>query len=215
MARLAHEASATIRAIRTTREELEDLKQQTAELSIALQLQAAELLALRQAHRLIQAQPELAAQAVVARIRSRDILSTHTATLNRGSRDGIRRDSAVLAEQGVLGRVDRVWDRSCRLQLLSHPAAAAAARVEGVAPEGLLTGGERPILTGLPPFTDVPEDTPVFTTGSEGIYPPGLLLGTTGAARSDGMFTQVPVRLAARGADAVMVLVLPAQEVTP
>lgn len=212
-AELVQGVAGAAEAIRTTSEEIEDLRRQVSELRKTAQLQAAELLSLRQAHRLLDAHPDLAERAVAARVRSRDLLATHTATLDRGRRDGIQRDSAVLAEHGVLGRVDRVWERSCRLQLLSHPAAAAAARVEGVAPEGLLTGGDRPTLTGLPPYTVVPEGAPVFTTGSEGIYPPGLLLGTTGAARTEGLFTHVPVRLAARGPETLMVLVLPAAEV--
>lgn len=198
----------TAQAVAVTAEEMQDLRRQVSELRLDTQMQAADLLALRQAHRLLEAQPALANRSLVARMRSRDVLTTHTATLDRGARDGVVRDAAVLSEHGVLGRVDRVWESSCRMQLLSHPAAAAAARVEGLPLEGLLTGGDRPVLTGFPPFTEVPEGAPVFTTGSEGIYPPGLLLGLTGTARTTGMFTQVPVHLSARASEAIMVLVL-------
>ena len=83
-----------------------------------------------------------------------------------------------------------------------------AARIVNVAGEGLLVGGEQPRLTGYPPYTEVPAGAMVLTTGSEGIYPPGLVVGITGEARTEGIFTVVPVTLAARPAETAAVLVL-------
>ena len=115
---------------------------------------------------------------------------------------------AVLAEQGVLGRIDLVTPHTARVQLLSHPSAAAAARIVGIGGELLLLGGKRITLTGLPPYTSVPTEAPVVTTGSEGIYPPGLLLGTTGTSGNEGMFTVVEVNPAVHPADTAVVLVI-------
>ncbi|MGE5237153.1 MAG: rod shape-determining protein MreC [Acidobacteriota bacterium] len=185
------------------------LRREVSELRQNNQLLATELLALRQGAKLLTAFPDLRARAVVARVVARDVRVTHTMYLDRGRLDGVAMDSAVLADRGVIGRVDRVNDHSCRVQLLSHPAAAAAARPVGNDVEGLLVGGDHPALTGLPPYTKVPPDTPVVTTGSEGIYPAGLLLGTAGEAKNAGLFTVVPIQLAARPAEAVVVLVVP------
>jgi rod shape-determining protein MreC len=184
------------------RSELEGLKRTNQAL-------AAELVALREGSRLLAAFPSLTDGGVIARVVARDLVGTHTLVLDRGRSHGIRVDGAVLAETGVLGRIDRVADNSARVQLLTHPAAAAAARLEQADQELLLLGGEAPQLTGLPPYTEVAAGQPVLTTGSEGIYPPDLLLGGTTDARLERAFTVVGVRLAARPAHVATVLVLP------
>jgi len=196
------------RNLRTTLAELSRLRAETAELRRTNQLLNAEVAALRQGSRLLAAYPSLTDSAVLARVVARDLAQTHTLRLDRGSGDGIRVDGAVLAEGGLVGRVDRVLDHSCRVQLLTHPAAAAAAAIAGVPEEALLNGGDQPHLTGLPPYTKVPPDTPVLSTGSEGIYPAGLLFGSTLEARNDGLFTVVPIRLAANVSQVTVVLVL-------
>ncbi len=196
------------RDLRATLGDLTRQRRENGELRRANQLLGAEVAALRQGSRLLAAYPSLAEHAVLARVVARDLPRTHTLRLDRGSADGIVIDSPVLAERGLVGRVDQVLAHSSRVQLLTHPAAAAAAAIAGVQPEGLLLGGDPPRVSGLPPYTQVPVDAPVVSTGSEGIYPPGLLFGTTMEARNDGLFTVVPVRLAAPPTDVTVVLVL-------
>jgi rod shape-determining protein MreC len=193
--------------LETTLERLAALRLEVARLREANQVLASDVLALRQGSALLAGFPSLIDRSTVARVITRDVLISHTMRLDRGRADGIRLDSPVLGEHGVL-RVEQLADRSCRVQLLSHPSAAAAARLVDLAGEGLLLGGDRPDITGLPPYFEVPVGTLVLTTGSEGIYPPGLLLGETGEARTEGLFTVVPVRLAARPTEALVVLVL-------
>jgi cell shape-determining protein MreC len=196
------------RNLELTLAELAVLRQQVNELKRTNQLLSSELATLRQGSTLLAGLPSLAENAVLARVVARDVLTTHTVLLDRGARDGVRADAAVLAEDGVLGRVEHVLPESCQVQLLSHPAAAAAARIVGIAAEVLLLGGDHATLTGLSPYTEVPADTPVLTTGSEGIYPPGLLLGTTKEARTSGLFTVVSVHLAVQPAQVTVALIL-------
>jgi rod shape-determining protein MreC len=204
------------RNLRSTLAELGRLREESAELRRTNQLLNAEVTALRQGSRLLAAYPSLADHAVLARVIARDLPRTHTLRLDRGARDGIRNDGPVLAESGLVGRVDRVLEHSCRVQLLTHPAAAAAAVITGVQQEVLLVGGDQPRLTGLPPYTKVPVGTSVLSTGSEGIYPPGLLFGTTLGGHNEGLFTVVPLRLAANAAEVTAVLVLaPASRGSP
>jgi rod shape-determining protein MreC len=196
------------RSLTATLGEMERLRDNNGELRRTNELLAAEVAALRQGSRLLGAFPQLAEHAIMARVVARDIVRSHTVRLDHGGAEGVRLDAPVLAEGGLLGRVDRVQDHSCRVQLLSHPAAAAAARIVGSPTEALLMGGDPPRLTGLPPYTQVALDTAVVSTGSEGIYPPGLPLGTTLEGRLEGIFTVVPVQLAASTAEVIVVLVL-------
>jgi rod shape-determining protein MreC len=196
------------RALSETVAELKRRREEADELRRTNQLLTAEVAALRQGSELLRTLPGLAEHAVISRVIGRDVLVSHSLQLDRGSRDGIHIDSPVLSGGGLLGRVDRVVAHSCRVQLLSHPAAAAAARVAGTSLEGLLVGGDPPRLTGLPPYTKIPAATPVVSAGSEGIYPPGMLIGVTGAARNEGLFTVAPIQLAAPPSEALVVLVL-------
>lgn len=203
------------RDIREVLAELGQTRRELAEARRVNQLLATEVAELRQGSRLLAAFPELRKGTVVARVVARDILSTNTILLGRGRLDGVEVDGAVLTETGVLGRIDHVTDHGSRVQLLTHPAAAAAAHIVGVEGEALLEGGERPRLTGLPPYTEVETGAAVLTTGSEGIYPAGLLLGTTESAATEGLFTIVRVRLAVRPGQASVVLVIPPPEASP
>ncbi len=196
------------RNLRSTLAEFARLREENGELRRANQLLGAEVAALREGSQLLAAYPSLATHAVLARVVARDLPRTNTLRLDRGSADGIAVASPVLGATGLVGRVDQVLAHSSRVQLLTHPAAAAAAAIAGVRPEGLLLGGDPPRVSGLPPYTKVPLDAPVVSTGSEGIYPAGLLFGTTMEAKTDGIFTVVPVRLAARATDVTVVLVL-------
>ncbi|MGD1149289.1 MAG: rod shape-determining protein MreC [Thermoanaerobaculaceae bacterium] len=197
------------RSLRATLDELGRLRGDSAELRRNNQLLSAEVGELRQGSRLLAAYPSLLDHAVLARVVARDLLRTHTLRLDRGTAEGVHADSAVLAETGLLGRVDRVLEHSSRVQLLSHPAAAAAATIPGINSEGLLVGGDQPHITGLPPYTKVAPDTVVLSTGSEGIYPPGMLFGLAMESRNEGLFTIVPVQLSARPTEIMVVLVLP------
>lgn len=188
--------------------ELQRLRQQVDDLQRENHLLVSELLTLRQGHALLQTLPSLRDRAVLARVVARDRLGSHSLLLDRGRKHGLSTDCPVLAADGVLGRVEHVWDETARVQLLSHPAAAAAAQVVGVEGEVLLLGGENPRLEGFPPYTQVPVGSPVVTTGSEGIYPPGLPLAVTGEPQLGRVFTLVPVTLAARPEKAQVVLVL-------
>lgn len=197
------------RDARATRAELRRAREEIDELRRVNQLLAVEITALREADRLVASLPPTVDRVVVARIVARDAVGEHVATIDRGRRHGVARDAPVLATAGVVGRVERLGEGVARVQLLSHPQAAAAARVIGTEQEVLLSGGDLPSVTGLPAATALVDGTPIVTTGSEGIYPPGLLLGYTTAVTVDSVLTPVPIRLAVRPAGVAVVAVLP------
>lgn len=188
--------------LRQAREEIDELRRMNQLLSV-------ELIALRESDRLIASLPPIVDRVVLARVVARDAVAEHIATIDRGRRHGILRDAPVLAAAGVVGRVERVGEEVARVQLLSHPQAAAAARVNGNELEVLLTGGHWPTITGLPAGTVLTEGTPILTTGAEGIYPPGLLLGFTSQVTVDSVLTPVPIQLAVRPVGVTIVAVLP------
>ncbi|MEP0773613.1 MAG: rod shape-determining protein MreC [Acidobacteriota bacterium] len=196
------DAAATRAQLRQAQEEIEELRRVN-------QLLAVEVTALRESDRLLASLPPAVDRVVLARVVARDAVGEHVAIIDRGRRHGIVRDAPVLAAEGVVGRVERVGEEVARVQLLSHPQAAAAARVNGSEQEVLLSGGHWPTITGLPAGTVLAEGTPIFTTGAEGIYPPGLLLAVTRSVTVESVLTPVPIQLAVRPVGVTVVAVLP------
>ena len=120
--------------------------------------------------------------------------------LDKGSEDGVRPQSGIISDRGVVGIVEAV-DRHYSYGLtLMNPDMSVGARIGGsdvVAPlswDGLRTDGA--VVRNIPPhYTIEPGDT-VRTSGYSTIFPPGIPIGTTGRTRLvDGSTRQVDVTL--------------------
>lgn len=114
-----------------------------------------------------------------------------TLTVDRGTADGIRPDMAVIESRGVVGRtIEPIGAHAATVQLLIGRNAAAAVVFERSQAGGLLLGGtvEPPLRAEyVPAAADVTIGERVTTSGQDGIYPPGLLVGTVrSVTRSTG-----------------------------
>jgi rod shape-determining protein MreC len=103
-----------------------------------------------------------------------------TVTINRGTSDGLRRDLAVIAPAGVVGRV--VGDpasRAARVQLLIDRSAGAGALIERSRAGGVAVGdGSGLRLEYVSALADVAVGDVVVTSGLDGIYPKGFVIGS-------------------------------------
>ena len=120
-------------------------------------------------------------------------------TIDRGSSDGVRSNLAVVAPEGVVGRViDPVSRRTSKVQLLIDRNAAAGARLERTRVVGVVsagTGESRLSLNYVSNFTDVIDGDVVVTSGADGIYPKGFVIGrVTSAGRSDGLYKNIHIQ---------------------
>ena len=122
--------------------------------------------------------PQIAAQ-VVGRSAS---AWYRTLVLDKGAVDGVRRDLPVIGPGGVVGRVYEVGGSACRVLLLTDASSAVDALVQRsrvqVVVEGNMT--PRPRLLYLSRGTDAQAGDKVVTSGLDGIYPKGLILGEIG-----------------------------------
>jgi rod shape-determining protein MreC len=113
-----------------------------------------------------------------------------TITIDRGYADGIRENLAVIAPGGVVGRVFREPQaHAAMVQLLIGHAAAAGAVIPRIEAGGVVEGGrESPALRMLyvnKSFEVQTGDT-VMTSGQDGIFPAGFLIGTVARAERGG-----------------------------
>lgn len=135
--------------------------------------------------------------------------------IDRGTVQGIRGGAPVMDGYGVLGQVTRVYPTTSEVTLLVH-------RQQAIPVLNTRTG-ERFLAYGNGQLDDpalvlrfVPERTPtevgdaLVTSGIDGLYPPGLPVGTVTAVtpQSGSGFAQVVAQPAARMRDALHVLVV-------
>lgn len=121
-----------------------------------------------------------------------------TITIDKGSTDGLRKDMALISPAGVVGRVATASARNSNVQLLIDRMAAAGALIERSRAQGIVTGtGEftKLQMEFVPEAADVKIGDLVVTSGIEGIYPKGFVIGTIeSVGRGAGIYTKITVR---------------------
>jgi rod shape-determining protein MreC len=202
-------------ALQDVRAENERLRQEVSQLQIRLQQERAlarqtrtlqELLDLRQRTTL-----DTAAATVIAGSSAPDF---RTITIDKGTGDGLRPDMAVIAPSGVVGRVLMPSARASKVQLLIDRNAAAAALVERSRAQGVIlgTGDNRLRMEYVSSAADVQVGDIVTTSGIDGIYPKGFVIGQIESIeRGAGMFSAIVIRPAVdySAVEEVLVVVTP------
>ena len=118
-------------------------------------------------------------------------------TIDKGSSDGVKKDMAVISPAGVVGRVVLPSIRASQVQLLLDRNAAAAALIERTRAQGVVMGegGDTLMMDYVPVTADVKAGDLVVTSGIDGIYPKGFVIGTVIAVeRGSGTFHRISVR---------------------
>lgn len=208
-------------ALQQIREENERLREDLAQLQVALQQERALARQSRMLEDLLElrgeVQLETTAATVIATGASPEF---RTVTVDKGTRDGIGADMAVIAPAGVVGRVITPTARASMVQLLIDRNAAAGAIVERSRAQGVVvgTGSEQLRLEYMPATADVEVGDRVVTSGIEGIYPSALNDGSyprgfvigqiESIQRTGGRFSAILVRPAVDFATLETVLVV-------
>ena len=104
---------------------------------------------------------------------------SHIVLVDRGSRDGVAADMAVVAWGGAVGRVISVDRTFARVRLLTDPNSGAAGVVARSRAEGIVAGrGADPMdMLYVPKYADVVVGDRIVTSGLDGVFPRGFGLG--------------------------------------
>ena len=140
-----------------------------------------------------------------------------TVDIDAGDKRGIGTQLAVLSNEGLVGKIDRIYkdqDRSSVL-LLTDEKCQVSARVEGSPEVGILSG-QRGRFEGNPLLrlrflsTDAAlrPGQRVFTTGRGGIFKPNILLGTIDSVEKGVLDSEALVRPSVNFADLGTVFVV-------
>jgi len=185
--------------LRHVRVENEDLRRRVADLEV--QLQGEHALAARSQR--LQELMDLKTQATVPTLAAEVIAGNpdpamRTVTINRGSAEGVVADMAVIAPGGIVGRViGPVGRHAARVQLIIDRNAAAGALGERTRAGGMIVGAEAnpPLRMELVSnFADVKAGDRIVTSGVDGIYPKGYLIGQVERSdRGGGLYRNISV----------------------
>lgn len=201
-------------ALQQVRSENDRLRTEVAQLQVRLQQERALAQRARTLESLLglRSDAELAtvAAAVIAGGASPDF---RTITIDKGTADGLRADMAVIAPAGVVGRVITPTARAAKVQLLIDRNAAAGALVERSRAQGVAVGtGGALRLDYVSGTADVQAGDTVVTSGIDGIYPKGFVVGQIESVeRGQGVFGAIAVRPAVdfSSLEAVLIVLAP------
>jgi rod shape-determining protein MreC len=103
----------------------------------------------------------------------------HSALINGGSTDGIKKDQAVISDSGLIGRVVDVGEHSARVLLLNDINSRVPVITESTREKSILIGSntDRPTLAYLTADHKINVGERVVTSGDGGIFPAGIPVG--------------------------------------
>jgi rod shape-determining protein MreC len=199
-------------ALQNTSRENEQLKQENDSLKLRLnQLQSkaaeadrlAALLNFRQSQRDV---PMLAARVIGTSADS----ASQTIYLDRGERDGIRRNMGVITPDGVVGKIIESYRDTSQVLLLTDKDSGVGAMLAESRIQSPVGGTGEPLLAMkyIPTDDAVNVGEHVVTSGMDRIFPRDLPVGTVTEIKTGRPFQQVRVRPAANLARLEEVIVL-------
>lgn len=101
--------------------------------------------------------------------------------IDKGTDDGLSKNSVVLDSGGVLGRIDSIGSTWAKVVTITEPGTACGAEVSRTGDTGIIEGDS--VLDGLCKMTSIGKETNItpgdyiVTSGSGDVYPAGLTIG--------------------------------------
>ncbi len=171
---------------------------------------------------LLELREVLATEAVAARVIGADASElSRTLILSEGSTDGLRRDMAVISTEGVVGKLIAVAPNASRVLLINDHNSGLDAFDQRSRARGIVAGVVDGSLTMK--YVDRTEDVKpgdaVVTSGMDGVFPRGLLVGqiTQVSQEGPGLFLNIDIRPAAdfRKLEHVLILTQKPPQIAP
>ncbi|HZR55627.1 MAG TPA: rod shape-determining protein MreC [Terriglobales bacterium] len=135
--------------------------------------------------------------------------------IDKGSRDGIEKEMAVITADGVVGKVLHVFNSTAQVLLISDQLSGVGTILEESRLQGVLRGtasGEV-VLDKIMNDEEVQAGARVLTSGGDQIFPKGLLVGTVSkSSHGPESFLNIKVKPAANLSKLEEVLVITKNE---
>jgi len=127
--------------------------------------------------------------------------TSHAIFINRGARDGLKRDMGVITPEGVVGKIEAVFPDTSQVLLLDDRDSGVGALLADSRTQSPVRGAGEPLLDMeyVSIDTKVQTGEAVLTSGQDRIFPKDLPVGSVAQVKPDphGTFQDVRVRPAA------------------
>jgi rod shape-determining protein MreC len=121
---------------------------------------------------------------------------SRTVYIDKGSREGIQPEMAVISASGVVGKVINVYRGTAQVLLINDQQSGVGAILEKSRLQGVLKGkpsGEL-VIDKIMADEDVKQGDAVLTSGGDQIFPKGLMIGTIAKIQRGPDFLQLTVK---------------------
>jgi rod shape-determining protein MreC len=107
--------------------------------------------------------------------------------IDKGSRDGLRPDMAVITPDGIVGKTRNVFPGTSEVLLINDSSAGAGVILENTRLRGILRGSTNgvPQIVNLLPDNRIHPGDKVVTSGGDRVFPRGLAVGTVKSIAPD------------------------------
>jgi len=125
---------------------------------------------------------------------SPSLLRTEVVIVDRGTRDGVSQGMPVASSEGIVGRVLTAGDRSSEVLLITDPVSAVDAFIHRTRVRGIVKGtGSGCAMEYIEQNSDVSVGDKVISSGKEGFFPKGVIIGTVSNIETKGSFISAQV----------------------
>ncbi len=205
--------------LRGVRQENGELRQQMEQMRLEQIRLAQDAAQARRLQALLAFKEQFIAQTVAAQvIGSGGSELSRTVYIDKDARDGVRPDMAVIAPEGVVGKIIHVFPGASQVLLITDPASGVGALLSKSRLQGILKGtaaGEIVLQYVMADEKVEPGDL-VLTSGGDRVFPKGLPIGTVTQVRPGAdLFLSIRVKPAAPMARLEEVLVITRMEERP
>jgi len=184
--------------LRHVRAENEELRRKLGELQVQFQQERARAERARQLENLLGFKQQLQVDTIAAGVIGASAsLDFRGITIDRGTSQAVTANMAVIGPAGLVGRVVTPTAHASKVQLLIDRNAAAGALVERSRAQGIVVGSGVDMLRMdfVPVTADIKAGDTVVTSGVDGIYPKGFVIGTVEQVENgNGIYKAIRVR---------------------
>ena len=117
----------------------------------------------------------------------------NTITIDKGKKDGIKNNMAVITKNGLVGKISKTYDNSSEVKLITTDdinfKVSVAITTNDTDNYAILNGYDKKTglikATGIDKTTEVNKDDKVLTSGLGELFPAGIYIGTVEKVESD------------------------------
>ena len=121
-------------------------------------------------------------------------------TINKGTKQGIRKGMAVISPSGIVGQIWSVAPNGSKVLLVTDRNSGVDVIAQRTRARGIVSGSldRGPVMEYVTRNENIREGDRLITSGLDNIFPKGQLVGTVGKVQENsyGLFQDVSVRLA-------------------